>query len=81
VTTTAGAASLYKTPITAACSGCHDSIAAVDHMINMGGSFYATRGASANIYPTVPSQTGPQVEQCLLCHGPGGVVSITDVHK
>jgi hypothetical protein len=79
-TTPAAATTLYKSPITAACSACHDSVIAVDHMLNNGGVFYGARGASPAINPTLPNPA-TQMEQCMLCHGPGGVVAIDDMHK
>lgn len=41
-TTLPGPKTLVKTPITAACSGCHDGADAVAHMQSMGGLFYQT---------------------------------------
>jgi OmcA/MtrC family decaheme c-type cytochrome len=66
-------ATLVKSPITAACSACHDSPVAVDHMQAMGGSFYAPR--------SVVFAPGAAKEQCLLCHGPGKLAAIADVHR
>ncbi len=43
VTTPPSATTLVKTPITAACSACHDASPSVAHMENMGGSFYRPR--------------------------------------
>jgi OmcA/MtrC family decaheme c-type cytochrome len=61
---------LVKSPITAACSTCHDSPEYVAHMKQMGGTFYGTRlAAKAND------------EMCMMCHGPGTVAAIADVHK
>jgi OmcA/MtrC family decaheme c-type cytochrome len=61
---------LVKTPITAACSACHDSPLAIDHMQSNGGRFYEPRSASL-----------PAAEQCLLCHGKGKLAAIADVHQ
>lgn len=61
---------LVKTPITAACSACHDDPIAIDHMQTNGGRFYEARSVAL-----------PAVEQCLLCHGPGKLAAIADVHK
>jgi OmcA/MtrC family decaheme c-type cytochrome len=61
---------LVKTPITAACSACHDDPIAIDHMQTNGGRFYEARSIAL-----------PAVEQCLLCHGPGKLAAIADVHK
>lgn len=73
VTTQAAPTTLVISPITAACSACHDSNAALAHMRLNGGSFYAER--SAVIGPTAP------VEQCMLCHGPGRTAAIGVVHQ
>lgn len=64
---------LVKSPIAAACSACHDTPVAIDHMQAMGASFYAPR--SAYLAPGAPK------EQCLLCHGPGRLAAIADVHR
>jgi OmcA/MtrC family decaheme c-type cytochrome len=61
---------LVKSPITAACSTCHDSAEALDHMGQMGGSFYETRLAAK-----------AKNELCMTCHGPGTIAAIADVHK
>jgi OmcA/MtrC family decaheme c-type cytochrome len=66
----AAATTLVKSPITAACSSCHDAPTAIAHMRMMGGTFYGTR-ASAMAQP----------EQCMLCHGPGTVAAIAAVHN
>jgi OmcA/MtrC family decaheme c-type cytochrome len=70
-TTNADPTSLVVSPFVAACSSCHDSAIAVDHMQTNGGSFYEARSTAF---------TKPQQEECLLCHGPGGIASIADVH-
>jgi len=62
---------LVVSPIVAACSSCHDSAIAVDHMQTNGGSFYEARATAF---------TKPQQEECLLCHGPGRIASIADRH-
>jgi OmcA/MtrC family decaheme c-type cytochrome len=60
---------LVKSPITAACATCHDSKNDIKHMQDMGGTFYGTRlAAKANS------------EMCMMCHGPGTVAAIADVH-
>ncbi len=61
---------LVNSPITAACSACHNSPTYIDHMRQMGGTYYGTRLAAK-----------AQTEQCMLCHGPGTVAAIADVHK
>jgi OmcA/MtrC family decaheme c-type cytochrome len=64
---------LVKSPIVAACSACHDTETAIDHFQLMGGFFYAPR--SVALAPDAP------LEQCLLCHGPGRLAAIADVHR
>lgn len=61
---------LVKSPITAACSACHDATRTIAHMKAMGGSFYDTRASNAG-----------KSEQCLICHGPGTIAAITNMHK
>jgi hypothetical protein len=61
---------LVKSPITAACATCHDSANETAHMKQMGGTFYGTRLAAQ-----------AQSEMCMMCHGPGTVAAIADVHK
>jgi hypothetical protein len=58
-----------KSPITAACSTCHDSKNEIKHMQDMGGTFYGTRTSAL-----------AQSEMCMMCHGPGAVAAIADVH-
>jgi hypothetical protein len=72
VTTAAAGSNLVLSPITGACSACHDSAIAVDHMKANGGQFYATR---ANVLAL-----GASREQCMLCHGPGRTAAIGVVH-
>jgi OmcA/MtrC family decaheme c-type cytochrome len=70
-TAEAAATTLVVSPLVAACSSCHDSAIAVDHMQTNGGSFYEARSTAF---------TKPQQEECLLCHGPGRVAAIADRH-
>lgn len=70
VTAVPAATTLVKTPITAACSACHDAKDAVAHMETMGGLFYRPR-----------SQLSGAVEQCLVCHGPGTIAPISLMHQ
>lgn len=71
-TTAASGANLVMSPITAACASCHDASASIDHMKANGGRFYAPR--SSVLVPNAPQ------EQCLICHGPGRVAAIGEVH-
>jgi OmcA/MtrC family decaheme c-type cytochrome len=73
VTTQAAASTLVLSPITGACSACHDSSIAIDHMRSNGGQFYAPRAL-------VLTPGAPQ-EQCLICHGPGAIAAIGLVHQ
>jgi OmcA/MtrC family decaheme c-type cytochrome len=79
--------SAVTSPITGACTGCHDTVAAVDHMVANGGTWYTQR---KNV-PTIAANgtaTGVQGatialqsnEQCLICHGAGAVEDIQTVH-
>lgn len=72
VTTQAAPTTLVLSQVTGACSACHDSTVAVNHMRSMGGLFYAPRS-------TVP--VGGTQEQCMLCHGPGRIAAIGMVHQ
>jgi OmcA/MtrC family decaheme c-type cytochrome len=69
--TEAAPTTLVISPITAACSACHDSPAAVDHMQTNGGSFWEKRSTAL---------TKPQQEECLICHGPNRIAAIGLVH-
>ncbi|MCB1703681.1 MAG: OmcA/MtrC family decaheme c-type cytochrome [Halioglobus sp.] len=59
------------TPVTAACSSCHDGAEAASHMTLQGGSFNTTQAAIDN---------GTVVETCSLCHGEGRVSDVSVVH-
>jgi len=65
----ASSTTLVNSPITAACSACHDSATDISHFRQMGGTFYGTRASAL-----------AQSESCMLCHGPGTVAAIADVH-
>jgi OmcA/MtrC family decaheme c-type cytochrome len=69
--TEAASTTLVISPIVAACSACHDSPAAVDHMQTNGGSFWEPRSTAL---------TKPQQEECLICHGPNRIAAISLVH-
>ncbi len=71
VTTQGGAANLVLSPITGACSACHDTAIAINHMTANGGQFYAPRSSVL---------AGPP-EQCMICHGPGRIAAIGEVHQ
>ncbi|MBK7395106.1 MAG: OmcA/MtrC family decaheme c-type cytochrome [Myxococcales bacterium] len=61
---------LVHSPITAACSACHDSPVAKKHFADNNGSLYQPRATALG-----------KPEQCLMCHGPGKVAAIADVHQ
>jgi len=67
----AAATVLVTSPITSACSSCHDSPQAILHFQGNGGSYYAPRGASATLVNN---------EQCLICHGAGKTQDAQTVH-
>jgi OmcA/MtrC family decaheme c-type cytochrome len=60
------------TPITSACSSCHDGSDAAAHMVNMGGSFSTSQEAI---------DAGDVVETCNTCHGAGRDFDVTSVHN
>jgi hypothetical protein len=82
--------SLVVSPITSACSACHDTPTAIAHFKANGGVFYGDRyvlGGSALGTPVASGAnfafpTGKLVntEQCLICHGTGAVADIKAVH-
>ncbi len=67
--TEAAATTLVNSPITNVCFACHDGEDAQAHIRTNGGTIYGTR-----------TQAKANVEQCLICHGPGKVAAIKDVH-
>jgi OmcA/MtrC family decaheme c-type cytochrome len=70
LTNEAAGTTVVLSPISAACSGCHDSATAVAHMKANGGTVFGPRTtALAN------------TEQCLICHGPGKTADIKAVHR
>jgi len=70
VVTQATPNTLVISPIANNCYGCHDSPIAEMHMEINGATIYGTRATQ---------QATP--EQCLICHGPGRVAAIKDVHN
>ena len=59
------------TPITSACSSCHNTASANAHMEGNGGSFNTTQTAIDN---------GSVVERCNDCHSSGRSFSVETVH-
>ncbi len=64
---------LMISPIMTACSACHDSPVALQHMKANGGHYYEPRS-------TALAATA-DTEQCMVCHGPGRVAAIGEVHQ
>jgi OmcA/MtrC family decaheme c-type cytochrome len=67
--TQAAGTTLVNSPIAAACSACHDSDLALNHMKSNGGSFYKDRTTAL-----------ATTEQCTLCHLAGKVADIKVMH-
>jgi OmcA/MtrC family decaheme c-type cytochrome len=65
----AAGTTLINSPITSACSACHDSAAAIAHFKGNGGAFYEPRATGLL-----------KVEQCMVCHGSGRTADIKAVH-
>ncbi|MBW6493129.1 MAG: OmcA/MtrC family decaheme c-type cytochrome [Burkholderiaceae bacterium] len=61
---------LVNSPITSACTSCHDNDLAISHIRSQGGSFYEARSVADTKQP----------EACLLCHGPGKIADIKVMH-
>ena len=72
---------LVSSPYVGACSNCHDSTLAINHMKANGGSFYVTR-ASVQANPSAPVAGAPLVnkEQCFVCHSAGKIADVRVVH-
>ncbi len=60
-------------PNTSACSGCHKSELATEHMKQNGGDFDARKAADSSLISS-------QVETCTICHGPGRSADVKAVH-
>lgn len=60
-------------PNTAVCSACHTSVTAEAHMLQNGGSKTLTKNADGT------TASGP-LETCQLCHGPGRVADVKEMH-
>lgn len=74
--TDADPGTLVSSPITATCSACHDTSAAIAHMRSNGGVFYATRAS----LPRDANGKLSITESCLVCHGKGTIEDIKVVH-
>jgi OmcA/MtrC family decaheme c-type cytochrome len=64
------ATNLVNSPVAGVCIACHDTDAAQAHFTINGGSIYKARGTALNT-----------VETCMICHGPGAIADIAQVHK
>jgi len=60
-------------PNAAVCSACHVSNDAKQHMIGNGGDFAAGKAADSSIISS-------GIESCVVCHGPGRVSDVEEVH-
>jgi OmcA/MtrC family decaheme c-type cytochrome len=60
-------------PNTAVCSACHTSALAAEHMRQNGGDFNATKAADYSLVSL-------EVETCSICHGPGRVADVKEMH-
>jgi len=80
-TTNAAVTTLVNSPYVAACSNCHDSAMAINHMKANGGSFYVSR-ASVQANPAAPVAGAALInkEQCFLCHSAGKIADVKEVH-
>jgi hypothetical protein len=58
-----------NSPIAGVCFACHDTSAAIAHFDLNGGSIYQARTAALNT-----------IETCIICHGPGKIADIKEVH-
>jgi OmcA/MtrC family decaheme c-type cytochrome len=67
VSTPAADTTLVLSPVSAACSGCHDSRTARAHMQANGGTVFGPR-----------SDARGNTEQCLVCHGPANNALFND---
>ena len=61
-------------PNTSACSGCHVTALAAEHMKQNGGDFDATKAADSSLISS-------GVETCELCHGPGRTSDVKVMHR
>jgi OmcA/MtrC family decaheme c-type cytochrome len=88
--TTGLTGSAVVSPITSACSACHDTPQAISHFKANGGVWYVDRytAGGSTLGTAVASganfawPTGNLVsnEQCLICHGSGAIADIKAVH-
>lgn len=60
-------------PNTSACSGCHITQSARNHMLSNGADYEATKAADSSLISS-------GVESCAICHGPGRAADVELVH-
>jgi len=60
-------------PNAAVCSGCHGSTVAAEHMKQNGADFEAAKSADGTLISA-------GVETCGLCHGPGRLADVKELH-
>ena len=61
-------------PNTSVCSACHIETLDVEHMQQNGGDFNAGKAADG-------SMISSQIETCDICHGPGRVADVKEMHE
>ena len=64
------------TPNSAVCSACHTDSAAINHMLQNGGSFSARKNADG----TLNTGSVSSLETCSVCHASGGIADVRLVH-
>ena len=84
-TTVPNASDDVTLPFLATCVGCHDDATARSHMTANGGVFTVLGAApgytgSLGVSSQPRSVAASSVEQCSVCHGPGRVAAVTEVH-
>jgi OmcA/MtrC family decaheme c-type cytochrome len=65
---------LRTSPTAAACAGCHDSQVAQSHMTLLGGAVFGQTQAY------ITNMTKGNFESCAICHGPGHIADVQEVH-
>jgi len=60
-------------PNSAVCSACHNTALAKQHMTSNGGDFAAAKAPDSSLISS-------GIESCVVCHGPGRVSDVKEVH-
>lgn len=60
-------------PNASVCSACHIETLDIEHMQQNGGDFNATKAADGTL-------SSSEVETCELCHGPGRIADVKEMH-